>query len=123
MKVVAKRIELGPLTNKFAKRSCVGILRNEHTPSTPFDQKLIYCGRFVPFHYYTKVSAKWAELVPLMHKFSKRSCVGIFRNERTRSTPLNPKLMYCGRFELFRYCTKVGAKWAEQVPLPHKFAQ
>jgi hypothetical protein len=40
-------------------------------------------GRSGPFHYYTKVDAKLAELAPLMHKFAKRSCVKICRNERT----------------------------------------
>jgi hypothetical protein len=30
----------------------------------------------------------------LSHKFAKQSCVGIFRNERTSSTPLDPKLMF-----------------------------
>jgi hypothetical protein len=41
-----------------------------------------------------KVAAKLAELFPLTHKFSKRSYVGIFWNERTRYTPLDPKLMF-----------------------------
>jgi hypothetical protein len=68
------------------------------------------------FRYYTRVSAKLAELVPLTHKFTKRSCVGIFRNECTRSTPLDPVL---GRFELIRYCTNVGAKLAKLVPIMH----
>jgi hypothetical protein len=36
------------------------------------------------------------ELVPLTHKFAKQSRVGIFCKERTRSTPLYPKLMFCG---------------------------
>jgi hypothetical protein len=43
-----------------------------------------------------KVDAKQAELVPLSHKFAKQICVGIFRNERTRSTPFDPKLMFWG---------------------------
>ena len=38
----------------------------------------------------TKLGAKRAELV---QKFVPRSCIGIFRNERTQSTPLDPKLM------------------------------
>jgi hypothetical protein len=41
-----------------------------------------------------KVDAKLAELVPLSHKFAKQSRVGLLRNERTRSTPFNPKLMF-----------------------------
>jgi hypothetical protein len=50
--------------------------------------------RFGPFCYSTKVVAKLAELVPLSHKFTKQSRVGIFCNERTSSTPLDPKLMF-----------------------------
>jgi hypothetical protein len=53
-------------------------------------------GRFAPFRYCTKVVAQRAELVLLTHKFAKRSYVGIFHNERTRSTPLDPKFMFCG---------------------------
>jgi hypothetical protein len=70
-----------------------------------------------------KVGAKWDDLVPLMHKFSKRSCVGIFLNECTRSTPLDPKLMFWGHFEPSHYCPKVGAKPAKLVPLTHKFSK
>ena len=39
----------------------------------------------------TKLGAKQAELV---QKFVPQSCIGFFRNERTRSTPLDPKLMF-----------------------------
>ena len=44
-----------------------------------------------PFGCLTKLGAKRAELV---QKFVPRSRIGIFRNERTRSTPLDPKLMF-----------------------------
>src|SRR6185503_10660431 len=44
-----------------------------------------------PFGCLTELGAKWAEL---MQKFVPRSCVGIFRYERTRSTSLDPKLMF-----------------------------
>jgi hypothetical protein len=50
-----------------------------------------------------KVDAKLAELVPLTHKFAKRSCVRKFRNERTCSTQLDPKLKFWGvpdRFDI-----------------------
>ena len=40
-----------------------------------------------------KLGAKRGELVQLMQKFVPRSDVGIFRNERTKSTTLDPKLM------------------------------
>jgi hypothetical protein len=122
-KVDAKLDERSPLTPKFAKRSCVGIFRNERTKSTPLDPKLNVLGRFGLFRYCTKVDAKLAELVPLTPKCAKRRYVGKFRNECTRSTPLDPKLNVVGRFGPFRYCTKVGAKLAELVPLTHKFAK
>ena len=44
-----------------------------------------------------KLGAKRSELV---QKFVPRSCVESFRNERTRSTPLDPKLMFW--FVLYR---------------------
>ena len=44
-----------------------------------------------PFGCLTKLGAKWAELV---QKFVPRSRVGIFRNEHTRSAPLDHKLMF-----------------------------
>ena len=44
-----------------------------------------------PFGCLTELGAKRAELV---QKFVPRSRVGIFRNKRTRSTPLDPKLTF-----------------------------
>ena len=44
-----------------------------------------------PFGCLIKLGAKRGELV---QKFVPRSLVRIFRNERTRSTPLGPKLMF-----------------------------
>ena len=61
---------------------------------------------------------KWAELV---QNFVPRGRVGIFRNERTRSTPLDPKLKfwcvsyYLGAFGTVWLLTKRGAKQAELV--------
>jgi len=63
----------------------------------------------------TRLDAKWAKLE---QKFVPRSRVEIFCNERTRSTLLDPKLMfwrilyYLGQFD---HLTKLGAKWAELV--------
>ena len=47
-----------------------------------------------PFRYYLKLGAIWDELVQLMHKFVLQNRFGIFCNECTRSTPLDPKLMF-----------------------------
>ena len=62
-----------------------------------------------PFGCITKLGANRAELV---QKFVPRTCVGIFRNECTRSTPLDPKLTFwCISYNL---CA-VEAKRAELV--------
>ena len=58
-----------------------------------------------PFGYLTKLGAKRAELV---QKFVPRSRVGIYRNERTRSTPLYPKLMFWG---VSYYLCAFGTVW------------
>ena len=66
-------------------------------PIQPLHRKLtIWCVLFYlvalgQFGCLTKLGAKRAELV---QKFVPRSRVGIFRNERTRSTPLDPKMMF-----------------------------
>jgi len=71
-----------------------------------------------PFGCLTKLGAKHAELV---QKFMPRSRVEIFRNERTRSTPLDPKLMFSSirtiwvHFGPFRCLTNIGAKRDELV--------
>ena len=96
-------------------RGHVGIIRNEHTRSTPLDPKLTFgafrtiCVHSGPFGFLTKLGAKRAELV---RKFVPRTCVGIFRNERIGSTPLDPKLT----FWCISYCLGAfGTIW-----LPHK---
>jgi hypothetical protein len=66
----------------------------------------------------TTLSSKRAKLVP---KFVPRSRVEIFRSERTRSTPLDSKLMfwyvlyYLDAFGPFGCLTKLNAKRAELV--------
>jgi hypothetical protein len=103
-KVEAKLAELVPKMHKFAKLSCVGIFHNEGTRSTPFDPTHDL-GCLGPFCYCTKLDVKQPEHAPATLKFAKRSCVGTFRNEQTRSTPLDPKLMFWGvsdRFVAFR---------------------
>ena len=114
MKLGAKRDEL---VQNFVPPSRVGIFRNERTRSTPLNPKLsfwcvlYYLGAFGTVWLPYETSAKRAELV---QKFVPRSRVGIFRNEGTRSTPLDPKLMfwcvsyYLGAFGtiLLRYETR-----------------
>ena len=70
------------------------------------------------FGFLTKLGAKWVELV---QKFVPRSRIGIIRIERSRSTPLDPKLTfscvsyYLGAFGTFGCLPKLGAKRAELV--------
>ena len=132
MKLGRKRAEL---VQKFVPRSRVGIFRNEGTRSTPLDPKLMFCcisyylGAFGAVWLLTKLGTKRAELV---QKFVPGCCVGFFRNERARSTPLDPKLMFwCVSYNFcafgtiwfafptilvhlgpFGWFTKLGAKWA-----------
>ena len=94
-KLGGKRAEL---VQKFVPRSRVGIFPNERTRSTPLDRKLtflcVYRTIWVhsgPFGCLTKLGGKQVELV---QKFVPRSCVRIFHNEHTRSTPFVPKLMF-----------------------------
>jgi hypothetical protein len=68
-------------------------------------------GWFGLFHYGMKVDAKLAELVPLSHKFAKQTHVGTFRNERTRSTPFDPKLMFWGVAGRFVTTRKSMQNW------------
>jgi hypothetical protein len=68
-------------------------------------------GYFGLFGYWTKVNEKLAEHVPLMHKFANRSCVGIFQNERTKSTPNAPKLMFWRVSDRFITARKLLQIW------------
>ena len=80
-----------------------------------------------PFFYCTKLGAKRGKLVQLMQKFVPRCLVRVFRNERSRSTSLDPKLMFlCVSFRSmhlgpFCYCTKLAAKRAKLGQLMQKF--
>ena len=93
-KLSAKQTEL---VQKFVPRSRVGIFRNGGTRSTPLDPKLTfwsvsyYLGSFgivrLPYETRCKTGRTSA-------KVRARGCVGIFLKEHTRSTPLDPKLMF-----------------------------
>ena len=74
-----------------------------------------HLGAFGTFGCLTKLDAKRAELV---QKFVPRSQIGIFHDERTRSTPNDTKLMFwCVSYHLgaFGSLTKLGAKRAERA--------
>ena len=94
MKLGGKRAEL---VQKFVPRSCVRIFRNKRTRSTPFVPKLTFW--FISYHLGASRTA-WLSYETRCKtgrtsaKFVPPSCVRIFRNERTRSTPFGPKLTF-----------------------------
>ena len=100
-KLGAKRAEL---VQKFVPRSHIRIFRNESTRSTSLDPKLMFWG--VSYHlgafatvwlpYETRCKTGRTSA-----KVRARSRFGIFRNECTQSTPLDPKLMFWCVFVLF----------------------
>ena len=79
-----------------ATKSCQNFSQRTY-PSTPLNPNscfIVFYTIFVhlvPFGCVTKLRAKRAKL---MQKFVIRSRVGIFSNERNRSTPLDSKLMF-----------------------------
>ena len=100
-KLGAKRAEVVQLMQKFVPRSHIRIFRNKRARSTHwilnscfrvFLSVWVHLGLF---HCCIKLGAKPAELVRLLQKFVPRSRIEIFRNECTRSTPLDPILMFC----------------------------
>ena len=105
----------------YLTRSRGRLFRNEGTLATRLDHKLIFwyiSYNLGPIGSIMKLGAKWADLV---QKFVPRSRVGMFRNERTRST--NWTINWC--FDALRTIwvhsgpfgclTKLGAKRAELV--------
>jgi hypothetical protein len=74
-----------------------------------------------------KAGAKHIELVQLMQKFVPWSHVGIFGNERTQSTPLDPNTYFgvlnrvCVHLGSFHNYMKLDARWGELVQLMQKF--
>ena len=80
-----------------------------------------------PFRYCTKLGAKWANLVQLMQEFVPQSLIRISRNGRSRSTQLDPKLMFScvsfclGAFGTIMLLHKLDAKHSKLVQLVQKF--
>ena len=83
-KLGAKRVELVQLMQKFVPWSRIRIFRDERTQSTPWTLNSCLCASrsvcvyLAIFCYYTKLGAKWVELVQLMHKFLPWNRIGIF---------------------------------------------
>src|SRR6185503_5916276 len=93
-KLGAERVEL---VEKFLPGSRVRIFRNERTRSTPLVPKLMF---WCVSYYLDAFGTVWlpyntqCKTSQLVQKFVPGSRVGIFRNERTRSTPLDPNLTF-----------------------------
>ena len=121
-KLGAKQAEL---VQKFVPRSRVGIFRNERTRSTQLDSKLMFwCVLYCLDAFGTiwlPYKTLWKTGGSFLQKFVPRSRFGIFCNEDTRSTPLDPKLMfwcvsyYWVHLGPFVCLTKHDAKRAELV--------
>ena len=105
-KLGAKRAEL---VQKFVKRSRIGIFRNECTRSAPLDPKLtfwcisyylcVFGTVWLPYETRCKTGRTNAKVRATK---SRRS----FRNERTRSNPLEPKLTFwCVSYYLCAFVT------------------
>ena len=105
-KLGAKRAEL---VQKFVPWSRVGFFHNEHTRSTSLDLKLTF---WCVSYYLGASGTVWlpyetrCKTVRKVQKFVPQSRVGIIRNERTQSTPLDPKLTFwCVSFYLGAFGT------------------
>jgi len=116
-KLGAKWANLVQLMQEFVPQSLIRISRNGHSWSTQLDPKLMFScvsfflGAFGTIMLLHKLDAKHSKLVQLMQKFVPRCLIRSFRNERSRSTPLEPKLMFwCDSFHLGAFGT---------VPLLH----
>ena len=116
--------KLAELVQKFVPRSCVGNFHNECIRSTPLHRKLkFWCVSF----YLVAFGTVWlpyetrCKTGPTSAKVRATKSHRTFRNERTRSTPLDPILTFwCVRTiwvhsGLFGCLTKLGAKQAELV--------
>src|SRR6185369_15467619 len=91
------RCKMGRTNAKVRAPSRVAIFRNERTRSIPVDPKLMfwcllfYLGALRPV--WLRYETRW-KTGRTSAKVRARSRIGIFRNECTQSTPLDPKLMF-----------------------------
>src|SRR6185437_3383007 len=90
--------------SNYCKSSCHEVTSGffaTNAPNPPHWTLISCFGKFhsvwvhlLSFRNCMKHGAKRCELVQLIQKFVPRSHVGTFRNVRTQSTPLDPKLMF-----------------------------
>ena len=134
-KLDAKRAKLVQLMPKFMPRCLVRNFHNEHSRSTPLEPKLMFCcvyfhlGAFGTVLLLHETWCKTRQTGAINAKVCAMMSFWIFRNKRSRSTPLDPKLMFwcvssrLSAFGTVFYCTKLGAKYANMVQLMQKFVQ
>jgi len=111
-KLATKHTKLVQLMQKFRPRCLVRTFGNERSRSILLDPKLMFwCISFRSGAFWTvsllhETLCKRAKLVQLMQKFMPRCRARIFHNECSRSTPLDPKLMFwCVSFRLGAFGT------------------
>ena len=126
-----------PNWRNYCKSSCHDVLLEffEMNAPDPHHWTLNSCfGTFLsvwvhmePFRYCTKLAAKRAKLVQFMQKFRPRCLVKFFCNDHSRSTLLDPKIMFwCVSFRSSAFWTvsllhELGAKRAKLVQLMQNF--
>ena len=132
-KLAAKRVKLVQLMQKFVPWYLVRILAtnapepHHWTLNSCFGAILSIWVHLEPFRYCTKLAAKCAKLVQLMQKFVPWCLVRIFATNApdphhwTLNSCFGAFLSVQVHFGPFRYCTKLGAKWANLVQLKQKF--
>ena len=93
-KLGAKHFEL---VQKFVPRRRVRVFRDERTRSSPLDPKhMLWCVSY-HLHAFGTVRLPYktrGKTFRISVKFLRRSRVGVFHDECTRSTPLDPNLMF-----------------------------
>jgi hypothetical protein len=114
-----------PLRHKFAKGSCSKFFATNARDPLHWTQNSGF-GAFRTVSLLHESWCKRAELVPWTHKFARQGHVRIFPNERTRSTPLDPKVMFWGVSDHFDTSRKsmqnVTNWWHYRTSSLHKVA-
>jgi hypothetical protein len=87
-----------PILPYSQQKTCIWIFCNEHTQSTLFDLKLLSCA-FRHFCFQMEQLSETSPRCPFWPLSQQKICVWFFRNERTKFTLFDLKLM----FRAFRY--------------------
>ena len=116
-KLAAKRAKLVQLMQKFRPRCLVKFFYNECSRSTLLDPKSMFlCVSFRSGAFWTVslLHETWCKTsqTGAINAFMPRFRAWIFRNERSRSTPLNPKDMFwCVSFRSGAFWNSFATAW------------